>query len=377
MIYLDHNATTPVLPEVFEAMRPYFCEEWGNPSSSYRFGSKLKAVIETAREQVAELIGAHPLEIVFTSGGTESDNTALHAMLRADLTKRHIITSAVEHSAVLSFCRGLEAMGFRVTYLPVDRDGLLSVADLEAAISPETAGVSLMWANNETGVLFPLEEIAALCRTRGVPFHCDAVQAVGKIAVDVRKVPVDYLALTGHKIGAPKGVGALYVRRKAPFTPFIRGGHQERERRGGTESVPLVAGLGTAASLTGKKLIPYDTKTRSLRDMLEGGILAAIPGAEINGHVTQRLANTTNLHFSGIESEALLLLLDQAGICASSGSACLADSPDPSHVIAAMKPGLTARQSLRFSLGLENAAAEIRETIATVQRCVAMLGGVR
>lgn len=377
MIYLDHNATTPVLPEVFAAMEPYLRAEWGNPSSTYRFGSKLKAAIETAREQVAELIGASPLEIVFTSGGTESDNTALHAILRADSTKRHIITSAVEHSAVLSFCRGLEPMGFRITCLPVDLDGLLALADLEAAIAPDSAGVSLMWANNETGVLFPVEEIAALCRSRGLLFHCDAVQAAGKVAIDVRKVPVDYLAVTGHKLGAPKGIGALYVRRKSPFTPFIQGGHQERGRRGGTECVPLIAGLGTAAVLARKKLTTYDRTVRPLRDALETGLLAAIPGTVRNGHPGQRLANTANIHFPGIESEALLLLLDQAGLCASSGSACLADSPDPSHVIAAMKPGPAARQSIRFSLGSENTTAEIRDTIAAVQRCVTTLGGVR
>jgi len=231
MIYLDHNATTPVLPDVLESMLPYFREEWGNPSSSYRFGSRLKKVIETAREQVAELVGAHPLEIVFTSGGTESDNTALHAVVRADPAKRHVITSAVDHSAVLTFCRELEKTGFRVTYLPLDRDGLLSISDLENAITPETAGVSLMWANNETGILFPVEQIATLCRARGILFHCDAVQAAGKTPVDLKNIPIDYLSLTGHKIGAPKGVGALFVRRKTPFTPFIQGGHQERERR--------------------------------------------------------------------------------------------------------------------------------------------------
>jgi cysteine desulfurase len=373
LIYLDHNATTPVAPDVFAAMRPFFCERWGNPSSSYCFGAQLKGAIETAREQVAELIGAHPLEIVFTSGGTESDNTALHAALRADLTKRHIVTSAVEHSAVLSFCRGLEEMGIRITYLPVDRDGLLSLADLESAIKPDTAAVSLMWANNETGVLFPIEKIAEFCRARGVLFHCDAVQAVGKVPVDVRKTPLDYLAITGHKFGAPKGIGALYVRRKTPFTPFIHGGHQERERRGGTESVPLIAGLGAAAALARKKLPHYDAKIRPLRDALESAILNSVPGAELNGHKTQRLANTTNIHFPGIESEALLLLLDQAGICASSGSACLADSPDPSHVIAAMKPGPTTRQSVRFSLGAENTREEIHEAVAAGRRCLAAL----
>jgi len=373
MIYLDHNATTPVHPEVFAAIEPFLREEWGNPSSSYRFGSKLKSVIETARGQVAELIGASPSEIIFTSGGTESDNTALHAILRADLTKRHIITSAVEHSAVLSFCRGLEQIGFRVTYLPVDREGLLSLADLEAAITPDTAGVSLMWANNETGVLFPVEQIAALCRSRGLRFHCDAVQAVGKVVIDVRKVPIDYLALTGHKLGAPKGIGALYVRRKAPFTPFIQGGHQERGRRGGTECVPLIVGLGAAATIARKKLAAYDRTVRPLRDALESSIVAGVPGAAVNGHITQRLANTTNLHFPGINSEALLLLLDQAGICASSGSACLADSPDPSHVLSSMQPGPAARQSVRFSLSTQSTNTEICESIVTTKRCVATL----
>ncbi|MCX6969408.1 MAG: aminotransferase class V-fold PLP-dependent enzyme [Verrucomicrobia bacterium] len=367
MIYLDHNATTPVLPEVVDAMMPFFREEWGNPSSSYRFGSRVKKAIETAREQVAELVGAHPLEIVFTSGGTESDNTALHAMLRADPAKRHIITSVVEHSAVLTFCRGLEKTGFRITCLPVDRDGLLTMSDLENAITPETAGVSLMWANNETGVLFPVEQIASLCCSRRILFHCDAVQAAGKIPIDLKNVPVDYLSLTGHKIGAPKGVGALLVRRKAPFSAFIQGGHQERGRRGGTESVPLVAGLGLAAEIARKKTAAFDGKVWPLRDALENGILTAIPHTELNGHSTLRLANTTNITFHGIESEALLLLLDQAGICASSGSACLADSPDPSHVVAAMKPGSAARQCVRFSLGTSTQKADIQKSLSELR----------
>ncbi len=377
MIYLDHNATTPVTPEVFAAMEPYFREDWGNPSSSYRFGSKLKRTVEGAREQVAELMGASPREILFTSGGTESDNTALHSILRADPAKRHIITSAVEHSAVLSYCRGVEEIGCRITYLPVNRHGLLSLSDLEAAIAPDTAGVSLMWANNETGILFPVEEIAALSQSRGLLFHCDAVQAVGKLPIDLRRVPIDYLALTGHKLGAPKGIGALYVRRKAPFTPLIRGGHQERGRRGGTESVPLIAGLGVAAVLAKKKLPAYDRTMRPMRDTLEDGLFAALPGVSVNGHSTQRLANTTNLHFPGLDSEALLLLLDQAGLCASSGSACLADSPDPSHVLAAMQPGPAARQSIRFSLGPQNTVIEMKAAIATVQQCVASLGGLK
>jgi cysteine desulfurase len=227
MIYLDYNATTPVLPEVLEAMMPYLTSEWGNPSSTYKFGSKLKAVIETARAQVAELIRAHAMEIIFTSCATESNNAAIHAALKANPRKRHIITSTVEHSSVLNCCMSLGKEGYQITYLPVDREGLLKLADLENAISDETAVVSLIWANNETGVLFPVKEIGEICRSRGVLFHCDAVQAAGKIEIDVKNEPADYLSLTGHKFHAPKGIGALYVRRKAPFSSFVHGGHQE------------------------------------------------------------------------------------------------------------------------------------------------------
>jgi len=375
LIYLDHNATTPVLPDVREAMLPFLGDEWGNPSSSYRFGSNLKSVVESARESVAELLGAaSPREILFTASGTESNNTALHAAVLSQPGKRHVITSQVEHSSVLTCCRYLEKHhGCRVTYLPVDRDGLLSLADLEDALTPDTAVVSLMWANNETGVLFPVEQIAALCRSRGVLFHCDAVQAAGKLPINLRSLPCDYLSLTGHKIGATKGIGAFYVHRKAPFVPLLHGGHQERSRRGGTESVAAIAGLGTAAAIALKKLQAYDKTIRPLRDALESGILAAIPGSEVNGHATQRLANTTNIHFPGIESEALLLLLDQAGVCASSGSACLADSPDPSHVIAAMKPGDAARQSVRFSLGPGASPDEISRVVAALARIIPSL----
>jgi cysteine desulfurase len=436
VIYLDHNATTSVPPEVMEAMQPFFTEQWGNPSSAYKFGAKLKSVIETAREQVAELICASGREIIFTSCGTEGNNAAIHAALTANPGKRHIVTSAVEHSSVLNLCRALEGnhgvhgsqgsanrgapaslpassvlplqpagrdagapSGYRVTYLPVDRDGLLKLADLENAITDDTAVVSLMWANNETGVLFPVREIAEICRSRGVLFHCDAVQAAGKVAIDVHQVQADYLSLTGHKFHAPKGVGALYVRRKAPFSPLIHGGHQERNRRGGTECVPLIVGLGKAAELARKHLPGYEQKVRPLRDALEEGILgglerrspirregnesaahagsetgAPIPNTELNGHQTLRLANTTNITFHGIESEALLLLLDQEGICASSGSACLADSDEPSHVVKAMKPESAAsRQMIRFSLGPANTSAEIKSALSAVQRAVAML----
>lgn len=376
VIYLDHNATTPIAPKVLEAMLSYLTTEWGNPSSSYKFGAKLKGAIEAAREQIAELIGAGGREVLFTSCATESNNAAIHAALKANPGKRHIITSAVEHSSVLNYCRALECGGYRVTYLPVDRDGLLKLADLENAITDETAVVSLMWANNETGVLFPVKEMAELCRARGVLFHCDAVQAIGKIPINMREVPVDYLSITGHKFGAPKGIGALYVRRKTPFAPLIVGGHQERGLRGGTECVPLIVGLGKAAELARQHLSSYEQKVRPLRDALEAGILSSIPNTELNGHKTQRLANTSNITFHGIESEALLILLDQEGICASSGSACLADSDEPSHVVKAMKPESTAsRQMIRFSLGLENARADINSVIAAARKTVTALHG--
>jgi len=376
LIYLDHNATTPLAPEVREAMQPYLAEEWGNPSSSYRFGARLKGVIEAARGQVAELIGASPREIVFTSGATEANNTALQAALRANPARRHIITSAVEHSSVLSCCRALEREGARVTVLPVDREGLLKLADLENAITDDTALVSLMWANNETGVLFPVERIAELCRARGVLFHCDAVQAVGKLPVEVRRLPVDYLTLSGHKFHGPKGVGALFVRRGAPFTPLIHGGHQERGRRGGTENVALIVGLGMAAELARKGVADYEARVRPLRDALEQGILSSISDTELNGHPEQRLPNTCNITFRGVESEALLLLLDQAGVCASSGSACLADSDEPSHVVRAMKPESAAsRQMVRFSLGLGTSPEQVQTAFCSVKEAVTALRG--
>jgi len=374
MIYLDHNATTPVLPEVLDAMLPYFKAEWGNPSSSYKFGSKLKTVIETARAQVADLIGANPREMIFTSCATESNNAAIHAALKANPQKRHIITSAVEHSSVLNYCMALEKENYRVTYLPVDRDGLLKLADLETALTDDTAVVSLMWANNETGVLFPVERIAEICRARGVLFHCDAVQAAGKVEINVRKVQADYLSLTGHKFHAPKGIGALYVRRKAPFLPYLHGGHQERGSRGGTENVALIAGMGKAAELALKKVPNYDGDVRPLRDALESEILKSVSNTELNGNPDQRLANTSNITFHGIDSEALLLLLDKEGVCASSGSACLADSDEPSHVVKAMKPESTAsRQMVRFSLSSANTSTQIKQGIAAVKTVISRL----
>jgi len=374
VIYFDYNATTPVLPEVFEAMRPYFCDEWGNPSSAYRFGSKLKTIIGAAREQVAGLIGALPEEIMFTSCATESNNAAIQAVLKLNPAKRHVITSAVEHSSVLNHCRALEKEGYRVTYLPVNRDGLLNVADLESALTDQTAIVSLMWANNETGVLFPVQEIAELCRERGVLFHCDGVQAAGKVEINVRQMPVDYLSLSGHKFYAPKGVGALYIQRNSLFVPFFHGGHQENGLRGGTENVPLIVGLGKAAEFATRRVQNFDAKVRPLRDELENNILTNISKTEVNGHCNFRLANTTNMMFHDVESEALLVLLDQAGICASKGSACLSNLDGPSHVIQAMKPdSLALRQSIRFSLGLSSTSTDVTSTLTALQHAIAVL----
>ena len=376
MIYLDYNATTPVLPEVLEAMMPYFTTEWGNPSSTYKFGYKIKSAIETAREQVADLIGAHPMEVIFTSCATESNNAAIHAALKANPNKRHIITSAVEHSSVLNYCMALETEGYRVTYLPVDREGSLKLADLENAITDETAVVSLMWANNETGVISPVQEMAEICQSRGVLYHCDAVQAAGKVDINLRSLPINYLSLTGHKFHAPKGIGALYVRRKTAVSAFVHGGHQERNLRGGTESVPLIVGMGKAAELARKHLSDYEEKVRPMRDALEEGILETVPDSELNGHKTMRLANTTNISFHGIESEALLILLDKEGICASSGSACLADSDEPSHVIRAMKPeSMASQQMIRFSLDAVNTATEVKTALAAVKHAAELLCG--
>ena len=376
MIYLDYNATAPLRPAVFAAMEPFLTTRWGNPSSSYTFGSKLKAEIEAARRSVALLVNASASEVVFTGSATEADNTALNAALGAQPGKRHIITSAVEHSAVLNHCAFLETQGVRVTRLPVDAEGLLDLVALDAAFADDTALVSLMWANNETGVLFPVAEIAARCRARGVSFHCDAVQAAGKLPINLKTVPVDYLSLSAHKLGGPKGVGALIVRKGAPFSPTLHGGHQERGRRGGTENVSGIIGFCLAAELARAEVADYAKLVLPLRDRLEAELLVRIPGAERNGQATERLANTTSITFPGVEAEALLLLLDQAGICASAGSACLADSDEPSHVIRAMKPqSAAARQMVRFSLGLETTEAEVDAAVVAVANAVRKLRG--
>jgi cysteine desulfurase len=374
-IYLDNNATTRVAPEVVEAMRPYFGELYGNASSMHTFGGQVKKHIERAREQVAALLGADPSEIVFTSCGTESDNAALRGTVEALAgRKHHIITTRVEHPAVLSTCRYLGNNGCRVTELPVDREGLLDLQMLEDLITDDTAIVSVMWANNETGVIFPIDEIAQLCQRKGVVLHTDAVQAVGKIPIDLRRTPVDLLALSGHKLHTPKGVGVLYVRKGTRLAPFMLGGHQESGKRAGTENVPYIIGLGAAADLAAQYMRDEVTRVRALRDRLEAGILARCSDSHVNGRRDRRLPNTANIGFEYVEGESILLMLDEFGICASSGSACTSGSLEPSHVLRAMGvPFTAAHGSIRFSLSRYNTADEIDFVIAHMPAIIARL----
>ncbi len=361
LVYADNNATTAVAPEVYEAMLPYFCNEYGNPSSMHAFGGKIKKYINKAREQVAALIKANePTEIIFTSCGSESDNAAIIGALRSSPEKKHIITTKVEHSAVLNLCSYLESTGYRVTYLAVDSEGMIDLNELKSAIDEDTAIISIMYANNETGVIFPIEEIAEIARTRKVVFHTDAVQSVGKISIDMRKLPVDFLSLSGHKIHAPKGIAALYIRKRTRFTPFLIAGHQEFGRRGGTENVASIVGLGVAAELAEKYIQDENTRVKSLRDRLETNITKNISNTRINGIINNRLPNTTNIGFEFIEGESILMMLDDKGIAASSGSACTSDSLTPSHVLRAMGVPFTYIQgSMRFSLSRYNNEADI------------------
>ena len=359
-IYMDNNATTRVAPEVVEEMMPYFSELYGNPSSMHFFGGQVQRKVEEARDRAATLIGAHPEEIVFTSCGTESDNTAIISALQCNPDKRHIVTTRVEHPAVKNLVGQLKREGYRVTELPVDRYGLLSMEEMGRVITEDTAIVSVMWANNETGVLFPVEEIAELAKSRGVIFHTDAVQAVGKIPIDMASSQIDMLSLSGHKLHAPKGIGALYVRRGTRFSPFIVGGHQEEGRRGGTENVPYIIGLGKACEFVGRDLESEYQRIKGLRDKLENGLLAHIPNSILNGDREERLPNTSSISFEYVEGESILLKLSDKGICASSGSACTSGSLEPSHVLRAMGvPFTAAHGSIRFSLSGYNTAEEI------------------
>jgi len=370
-IYFDNNATTPVAPEVLDEMLPYLKELYGNPSSMHTFGGQLHRKVEEARSNVAQLIGAEPEEIIFTSCGTESDNTAIMSAVESLPNKKHIVTTRVEHPAVLNFCKHLARKGFRVTFLPVNNHGQLNIDELLKAIDEDTALVSIMYANNETGVIFPIAEIAEILKKRRILFHADAVQAVGKIPIDTKKLPVGMLSLSGHKLHAPKGVGALYVRKGTRFYPFIIGGHQEKGRRAGTENVASIIGLGKACELAGKNLTEEITYLKGLRNKLETALLKSCPDVRINGDINNRLPNTTNLSFEYVEGEAILLRINEYGICASSGSACTSGSLEPSHVLRAMGIPFTAiHGSIRFSLSRYNTEAEIDRVIETMPKII-------
>lgn len=360
-IYMDNNATTKVDPAVLEEMLPYLSDLYGNPSSMHRFGGQVGAKVAEARQRIANILHCDPSEIIFTACGTESDNTAIRSALRAKPDKKHIITTRVEHPAILSLCKHLEKReGYDVTYLPVDEDGNLDVQDFKKAIRDDTAIASIMWANNETGVLFPIEELAAIAQERGVILHTDAVQAVGKIPIDLSRTPVDMLSLSGHKLHAPKGVGVLFVRKRLPYRPFMIGGHQERGRRAGTENTAGIIALGKACQLATEHFAEETTTVKTLRNKLENGLLKAVPHAKLNGDKENRLPNTSNISFGYVEGEAILLMLDELGICASSGSACTSGSLEPSHVLRAMGVPFTfAHGSIRFSLSRFNTEKEV------------------
>jgi cysteine desulfurase len=380
MIYLDNNATTQIDAEVLEEMLPFLREQYGNPSSAYSFAKHAADAVEKARAQVASLLGCAGSEILFTGCGTESDNTAIQSALLIDRDKKHIVTSKVEHSAIVKQGETLSRRGFEVTALDVNDEGIIDLDQLSNAIRADTAIVSLMWANNETGVIFPILEAAEIIRAKGTLFHTDAIQAVGKIAIDLSRSPINFLALSGHKLHAPKGVAALYVNRKTRFNPMLIGGSQEHKKRAGTENVASIVGLGKAAELAEKALEEEQIKVRALRDRLEEGLLQAIPGCQLNGNRTQRLPNTTNIAIEGIDSEGMLMLLDQKGICCSAGSACTAGSLEPSHVLKAMGFSTDrARGSLRFSLSRFNNEAEIDQALeiipAAAEKLRALTGG--
>lgn len=360
MVYVDNNATTQIAPEVLEEMTPFLTEFYGNPSSMYSFAGHVGDKIKEARGKVARLIGATPDEIVLTSCGTESDSTGIHAALRSNPDKRHIITSRVEHPAVKSLCEDLAKRGYRVSFVPVDHKGNLDLDFLYDHLSDDTAVVSIMWANNESGVIFPIPEIAEVVQDRGIVFHTDAVQAVGKIPIDLATLPVDMLSLSGHKLHAPKGIGALYVKKGTKFSPFMIGGHQEHGRRGGTENTASIIALGKACELAGQHIEDENTRIKGLRDKLENELLSRIEQASINGDPANRLPNTTSIGFDSVEGEGILLLMDQYGICASSGSACTSGSLEPSHVLRAMGvPFTSAHGSIRFSLSRYNTEEQI------------------
>jgi cysteine desulfurase len=376
VIYLDNNATTMVAPEVLEAMAPFLTENYGNASSMHDFGGKNKKYIDIAREQTARGLGAKPEESIFTSCGTESDSTAFYSALRSFPNKRHIVTTRVEHPAVLNLGQHLAAQNYEVTFLPVDSQGRLDLEQAERSVREDTALVSVMWANNETGVIFPVEKIAALAKAKGALFHTDAVQIVGKVPINLEKSDIDMLSLSGHKLHAPKGIGALYVKKGTPFIPFILGGHQERGRRAGTENVPYIVALGRAFELAGQKMHEENTRVASLRDRLEQGLLK-LDATILNGAPDCRLPNTSSISFEFIEGESILLMLSDYGICASSGSACTSGSLEPSHVLRAMgAPFTAAHGSIRFSLSCYNTDADVDLTLEVMPLIVEKLRSI-
>ncbi|WP_300161288.1 cysteine desulfurase NifS [Solidesulfovibrio sp.] len=373
-VYLDNNATTMVAPEVVEAMLPYLGHWYGNPSSMHSFGGHVGTKLKEARADVAATLGCKPEEVIFTSCGSESDNTAILSALAANPEKRHLVTTRVEHPAVLSLAKHLEEKDYEVTYLAVDEKGRLDLEELARSIRRDTAIVSVMYANNETGTIFPVPEIAALCKARGVLFHTDAVQAVGKVDIDLTKLPVDMLALSGHKLHAPKGVGVLFVRQGTPFRPFLIGGHQERGRRAGTENTAGIIALAAAMKLARENIAAENTQVKALRDRLETGILASVPDSIVNGDLEHRLPNTSSIAFKYVEGEAILLMLDQFGICASSGSACTSGSLEPSHVLRAMGVPFTfAHGSIRFSLSRYTSEADVDLVLETLPGVISTL----
>jgi cysteine desulfurase len=374
-VYLDNNATTQIADEVRDAMLPFLTDLWGNPSSMHTFGGQTKKYVETAREQVAALIGAaDPQEITFTSCGSESNNLAIRGGAEAMDKPPHVITSKVEHAAVSGPCHYLEDRGFRLTKLDVDDQGRLDVDMLRQEVKAGRSLASIMWANNETGVIFPVGLIGEIVHEFGGIFHTDGVQAVGKIPMKVSELPIDMMSLSGHKLHAPKGVGAIYIRRGTKVKPLVLGGHQERGRRAGTENVPYIVGLGVACHLAGQKLDEENTRVKAMRDRLEKGILESCPGARLNGDPEARLPNTTNISFDYIEGEAILLMLDDRGICASTGSACASGSLEPSHVLRAMNvEGVAVHGSIRFSLSTYNTEADVDAVLTELPKIVQRL----
>jgi len=374
LIYLDNNATTQVDPAVVAEMLPFLTEFYGNPSAAYHFGSQISKTVEIAREKVAALLGCSPSEILFTSCGTESDNAAIESALRLDPDRQHVITSRVEHSAIVKHCELLAKRGVEVTWLGVNKTGQIDLAELERAIRPDTAIVSLMWANNETGVLFPIQQIGELCHRKKVLFHTDAVQAVGKIPITLSDLHISFLSVSGHKLHCPKGVGVLYVNRRVKFSPYLIGGSQEHGKRAGTENVASIVALGKACELAGDFMELENSEVRALRDDFEASVITTIPGVQINGDREHRLPNTSSLTFDGIQSEALLLMLDKNHICCSAGSACTTGSIHPSHVLKAMGfSNERAQSSLRFSFSRFNTRLDVERALEVLPKIIGQL----